>query len=1065
MNMARRNPFRPTLLAAAAAVALLAPPSAQADPITLIAIGANLGFTGTAALVAGAISAYGGYALIALNIYGAVDARRRARAAQREATRRYNASVTDRSTTLLRGTPPWRIVYGECITGGDVLAIFTSDKPVVRNGSVSSKPDGLKHMVIALAAHEVDAIGDIYIDGVSLGTLDGSGYPTGSDWAVPVEPYLSTVTFTNTVTLSRPVTGIVSAVTQGDQLNTFNVDRTVAVSGGGLTLTVTDGLGATPVTVVYTTEGLAPAVIRISKHLGTSSQTVDTYLNSVKPTEWDSSHTLLGVAYIVVTLDLEDPRFQGGPPPLTARVKGKKVYDPRLDSTNGGSGSHRRSTPSTWQWSANPALCVRDWITGEYGMAAAQTDVEDAFTIAAANACDVTFMFTIARLRFTLPTYRCNGVATTEEGREKVLDDLADSMAGLAIYGAQWQIMAGAWTAPVMDLTDDDLDGQIEVVQAGAGIDEVVNGVRGTYIDYDSASPGEFQPYQNATFLAADGADYWQDVALPFTNAQVHCKQIARVLVERGRNGLIISYPAKLRAWPLQLGDRVRVTSAEYGYTTKTFRVTDWQFGLRSPVTLLLQEDAADAYDTIDAVDADPTPNTDLPQPWTVEALSLNTPESGTNHLVQFGDGTVAARVWVSWAALTGAYLRAGQGQVVVRWRRVGADVDWQQATAAADEGGIYLPGVVGGDRVVIEAWARNALGFRGASDTATHTVVGKSAAPADVAGFAATVSKGRVRWAWTPLRELDYQRTEIRGSNSGWGGAGALWSGRVSEWVEIVTAPGTLTRYIRHIDASDNPSASTVSASITVTSADLVQDGISSSLSRSVANFTADSTGVVDASQSFATTMTVLNGTTDDTSNWTIGRTSSDASITTSISGATVTITGIGTILETGTVTVTATRSGYPTQNIVVQVGKTKRAAPNNGPVALAGYLEVVAGTMSPADATAKIQLETDGRITGWVNGTSSNIGNWFLANTSGIGSGYEARFELLDLNNSSTGTTSNALGTWGALSTARYVQIQYTTNSAIATQRQYSFAVRRTSDGAQVCTGQVYMDCSVEV
>ena len=239
----------------------------------------------------------------------------------------------------------------------------------------------------------------------------------------------------------------------------------------------------------------------------------------------------------------------------------------------------------------------------------------------------------------------------------------------------------------------------------------------------------------------------------------------------------------------------------------------------------------------------------------------------------------------------------------------------------------------------------------------------------------------------------------------------------------------------------------------------------VSSSLTLLACAFNADSTGLVDGGQTFQTTMQVLSGSTDDTGNWSISRVASDASITTSISGATVQITGMGTALDSGSVTVTATRGGYPTQNIVVQVGKIKRAVPNNGPVTLAGNLEVVAGTLSPADATAKIQLEGDGRITGWVNGVSSNIGNWYLANTGGIGSSYEARFDQLSVTGSTAGTTANALASWGALSTARYVQVQYTTNSGTFTQRQYSFAIRRTSDGVQVCSGQVYLECAVEI
>ena len=53
----------------------------------------------------------------------------------------------------------------------------------------------------------------------------------------------------------------------------------------------------------------------------------------------------------------------------------------------------------------------------------------------------------------------------------------------------------------------------------------------------------------------------------------------------------------------------VEVGSLEYGFAAKVFRVTDWQFGLRSPVGLTLQEDGPDIYDEADAATADPDGN------------------------------------------------------------------------------------------------------------------------------------------------------------------------------------------------------------------------------------------------------------------------------------------------------------------------------------------------------------------------------------------------------------------------------------------------------------------------
>ncbi len=47
---------------------------------------------------------------------------------------------------------------------------------------------------------------------------------------------------------------------------------------------------------------------------------------------------------------------------FTAKIRGRKLYDPRKDSTNGGSGSHRLATPSTWEWSDCPALADADFL-------------------------------------------------------------------------------------------------------------------------------------------------------------------------------------------------------------------------------------------------------------------------------------------------------------------------------------------------------------------------------------------------------------------------------------------------------------------------------------------------------------------------------------------------------------------------------------------------------------------------------------------------------------------------------------------------------------------------------
>ncbi len=61
-----------------------------------------------------------------------------------------------------------------------------------------------------------------------------------------------------------------------------------------------------------------------------------------------------GTAYAVVTTRYNRDLWKSGAPKMLFEVRGIRCYDIRKDSTAGGSGSHRRNDPSTWEWSENP---------------------------------------------------------------------------------------------------------------------------------------------------------------------------------------------------------------------------------------------------------------------------------------------------------------------------------------------------------------------------------------------------------------------------------------------------------------------------------------------------------------------------------------------------------------------------------------------------------------------------------------------------------------------------------------------------------------------------------------
>src|SRR5690606_9894772 len=100
------------------------------------------------------------------------------------------------------------------------------------------------------------------------------------------------------------------------------------------------------------------------------NQTVaDTYLRRVFGNDsqrpWSADMVGRGVAFAVITAKVKEDLFTG-PPQCRFEVQGISLYDPRKDSTVGGSGSHRWSDPSTWEFSDNPAVVIYNILRGIY---------------------------------------------------------------------------------------------------------------------------------------------------------------------------------------------------------------------------------------------------------------------------------------------------------------------------------------------------------------------------------------------------------------------------------------------------------------------------------------------------------------------------------------------------------------------------------------------------------------------------------------------------------------------------------------------------------------------------
>lgn len=454
-------------------------------------------------------------------------------------------------TITSRGTiEPQAIIYGEALVAASTLAYR---KALGNNNSQL-------WTVHCLAGHEVDSITDIYLDDKQIAN---------------------------------------SLINGG------------AAGGGGVT---SGTFGPTRGTV---------NTVEVWKHLGTASQTYDTNLASADTDgEWTSTHRLRGIAYIVTMFKLNDRTEAvweaGDPSNVKALIRGKKIYDPRLDSTRlidsttspqtYGSGSHRVDTPSTWEWSDNPALCVADYLMDakfsplEGGIDPARIDWEA--VAAAADDCDVEVVIPpVASPSNTEKRFTCNGVLYGTASGQQNLEALLSSMNGSLVFsGGMYIIRAGVYEAPSDTLSEDDIIGPVGI-KSSLSSDERVNSLKAVFIDPDK----KYEPTETVLIAPSDlkttrdgGAELPQSIDLPMTNSWYMAQRIVIKRLSEANQEVTLTVPCNLRAARLVPGERVSLTITERSWAPKVFKVIDWDFydrgGDQIGVKVTLREDASGAY-------------------------------------------------------------------------------------------------------------------------------------------------------------------------------------------------------------------------------------------------------------------------------------------------------------------------------------------------------------------------------------------------------------------------------------------------------------------------------------
>ena len=531
------------------------------------------------------------------------------------------------------------------------------------------------------------------------------------------------------------------------------------------------------------------SLISVQSFYGLDNQSVSSLLDA--STNWGSNHKLSGVAYLAFKFTWNQDAFNSLPE-VKVVLKGKKIYDPRLDSTKGGTGSHREDTSSTWTYSPNSALCLLDYLrNSRYGKGLPNSAFETNYDSFKSSATLCETQVTPYTSGSNINLFETNIVLDTEQKLIDNVRELLNPMRAIFTYtqGKYFLIIENTGTSQ-LSLTTDNIIGGIKIF--GEKKNTKYNRVIGTFVNPDKEWQEDtvsFPPADDsglpvgdryATLLAEDngtnleGNFSFQGITNPY-----QAEELCEIVLRRSRNALAVEVNCTSEALNLTIGDLVDLTYVTGGFSSKLFRIYGLSINTDSTVSLKLIEHQDNFYTWSSKAQAPTIADTTLPNPNSVSApasVTLN------DQLVLYSDGVVITALDVTIGASPDSFVDYYQVEY-----KLSTDTDYIIHGQGKGLNQRIL-NVIDDRTYNVRVKAFNTLGVGSTYTSATRTIVGGTALPSDVDDFACNIINQDAHLSWKQIPDLDLAYYAIRYSTVT---TGATWINSVT-LVEKVARPAT---------------------------------------------------------------------------------------------------------------------------------------------------------------------------------------------------------------------------------------------------------------------------------
>ena len=489
---------------------------------------------------------------------------------------------------------------------------------------------------------------------------------------------------------------------------------------------------------------------------------VDKYgSDAIRP--WTNFHIGRGSAYAVLSFVYNPELFKNGLPEVRFEMLGIPLYDPRKDSTAGGSGAQRWTQPSTWTYSANPVVIVYNIMRGIrlhngeiWGGEIDEEDLPYDNWRAAMSACDT--------LIGSRPAFRAGfEIDVVNNEPAEVIEELLKVCLGqITEFGGVFRVRVGAPAVPTYSISDDDIIiTEPQELDPFPGIENTYNAVNGTYVEPKALwESSEANPYFNAEWEAEDDNRRLPlNLSFPAAYVKSQVQHLMRAYIRDNRRFIVHSIVLPPDAAILEPLDTLAWTSDRNGYISKVFEVIsvrDMPFSLNQFLTI--RERSPDDYDwTADDDVPEPDDVTGDDEVGTLQAVGLTV--TASEQLVR---ETVAIVATLEVTAANPEFI----DRVEVQYK-LSTDSEW--ITHATGSIGFFQ--LVDLESKSYDFRARG-FAFGGAVGDWVYvydfSAASGSSPPANVDELNAIVTGGQLMLDWDAISDVDLSHYKIRHSAEG---------------------------------------------------------------------------------------------------------------------------------------------------------------------------------------------------------------------------------------------------------------------------------------------------------